>query len=98
MAGQDVDALKSKIKNIIIKVIISSVPTVTSLSKSNCKYRHTCHELFGFDIFLDHHLKPWLIEVEIFFKIYSPGFFKFKLSLIICNYVIMLLCTYDNYL
>ncbi|KAL5263499.1 hypothetical protein ACHWQZ_G008763 [Mnemiopsis leidyi] len=65
VAGQDVDAIKNKIKNIIIKTIIASVPTVTSLSKSHCKYRHTCHELFGFDIFLDQHLKPWLIEVNI---------------------------------
>lgn len=65
MAGQDVEAVKSKIKAIVIKTIIASVPTVTSLSKSHCKYRHTCHELFGFDIFLDHHLKPWLIEVNI---------------------------------
>lgn len=65
MAGQDVDSIKSKITNIVIKTIIASVPTVTSLSKSHCKYRHTCHELFGFDIFLDYHLKPWLIEVNI---------------------------------
>lgn len=65
VAGQDVDAIKAKIKSIVIKTVIASVPTVTSLSKSHCKYRHTCHELFGFDIFLDQHLKPWLIEVNI---------------------------------
>jgi hypothetical protein len=64
VAGQDVEGIKAKIKSIVIKTIIASVPTVTSLSKSHCKYRHTCHELFGFDIFLDQHLKPWLIEVS----------------------------------
>ncbi|XP_063694156.1 tubulin monoglutamylase TTLL4-like isoform X7 [Bolinopsis microptera] len=65
VAGQDVEGIKAKIKNIVVKTIIASVPTVTSLSKSHCKYRHTCHELFGFDIFLDQHLKPWIIEVNI---------------------------------
>lgn len=65
VAGIDVENIKAKIKDIVIKTIIASVPTVTSLSKSHCKYRHTCHELFGFDIFLDHHLKPWLIEVSL---------------------------------
>jgi len=65
VAGQDVEGIKAKIEGIVIKTIIASVPTVTSLSKSHCKYRHTCHELFGFDIFLDQHLKPWLIEVNI---------------------------------
>ena len=63
------EALKSKIKTIIVKTIIASVPTVTSLSKSHCKYRHTCHELFGFDIFLDQNLKPWLFEVRHYVNI-----------------------------
>jgi len=63
--GHDLTNVKAKIQQIIIKAIIASVPTVSSLSKSNCKHRHTCHELFGFDIFLDSHLKPWLIEVNI---------------------------------
>ena len=70
MAGQDIEAIKAKIKNIVIKTVIASVPTVTSLSKNHCKYRHTCHELFGFDIFLDQHLKPWLIEVSIVYSEY----------------------------
>ena len=69
--GHDLTNVKAKIQQIIIKAIIASVPTVSSLSKSNCKHRHTCHELFGFDIFLDSHLKPWLIEVG--YILYSRG-------------------------
>ena len=66
IGGIDVSTIKAKINAIIIKTIITSVSTVTSLTKANCQYRHTCHELFGFDIFLDHNLKPWLIEVSYF--------------------------------
>jgi tubulin polyglutamylase TTLL4 len=33
--------------------------------KSNVRRRYCIHELFGFDIFLDENLKPWIIEVNI---------------------------------
>ena len=32
-----------------------------SMAKKNARH---CFELFGYDFILDHHMKPWLIEVN----------------------------------
>ena len=38
---------------------------IASLVKANLKNSGSVYELFGFDIMLDHHLKPWLLEVNV---------------------------------
>ena len=38
---------------------------ISSLVKANLKNSGSVYELFGFDIMLDHHLKPWLLEVNV---------------------------------
>nr|KAF6268255.1 tubulin tyrosine ligase like 4 [Pipistrellus kuhlii] len=63
--GVNSDAIWEKIKDAVVKTIISSEPYVTSLLKIYVRRPYSCHELFGFDIMLDENLKPWVLEVNI---------------------------------
>ncbi|XP_054441629.1 tubulin monoglutamylase TTLL4 [Pteronotus mesoamericanus] len=63
--GVNSDAIWEKIKDVVVKTIISSEPYVTSLLKMYVRRPYSCHELFGFDIMLDENLKPWVLEVNI---------------------------------
>ncbi|XP_027947985.1 tubulin polyglutamylase TTLL4 isoform X1 [Eumetopias jubatus] len=63
--GVNIDAIWEKIKDVVVKTIISSEPYVTSLLKMYVRRPYSCHELFGFDIMLDENLKPWVLEVNI---------------------------------
>jgi tubulin polyglutamylase TTLL4 len=63
--GIDYDGVFEKIKDVIIKSIISIEPIiVNNLNRSN-KNRHICFEMYGFDIILDHELNPWLLEANV---------------------------------
>ncbi|XP_062952660.1 tubulin monoglutamylase TTLL4 isoform X1 [Cynocephalus volans] len=63
--GVNSDAIWEKIKDVVVKTIISSEPYVTNLLKMYVRRPYSCHELFGFDIMLDENLKPWVLEVNI---------------------------------
>lgn len=63
--GVNSDAIWEKIKDVVVKTIISSEPYVTNLLKLYVRRPYSCHELFGFDIMLDENLKPWVLEVNI---------------------------------
>ncbi|XP_019061237.1 tubulin polyglutamylase TTLL4 isoform X2 [Fukomys damarensis] len=63
--GINSDIIWEKIKDVVVKTIISSEPYVTSLLKMYVRRPYSCHELFGFDIMLDEKLKPWVLEVNI---------------------------------
>lgn len=71
--GVNSDAIWEKIKDAVVKTIISSEPYVTNLLKMYVRCPYSCHELFGFDIMLDENLKPWVLEVNISPSLHSSS-------------------------
>nr|XP_019596235.1 PREDICTED: tubulin polyglutamylase TTLL6 isoform X3 [Rhinolophus sinicus] len=70
--GYNVEQIWRDIEDVIIKTIISAHPIIKH-NYHTCFPSHTlnsaCFEILGFDILLDHKLKPWLLEVN-----HSPSF------------------------
>ncbi|XP_019494046.1 PREDICTED: tubulin polyglutamylase TTLL6 isoform X1 [Hipposideros armiger] len=70
--GYNVEQIWRDIEDVIVKTIISAHPIIKH-NYHTCFPNHTlnsaCFEILGFDILLDHKLKPWLLEVN-----HSPSF------------------------
>ncbi|CAM4704566.1 unnamed protein product [Lepidochelys olivacea] len=68
----DTDQMWRNIEDVVIKTLISAHPIIKH-NYHTCFPNHTvgsaCFEILGFDILLDHKLKPWLLEVN-----HSPSF------------------------
>ncbi|XP_035711389.1 tubulin polyglutamylase ttll6 [Folsomia candida] len=70
--GYDVETLEKEINDVIIKTILSAQPTLKHHYRT-CFPHHdicsACFEILGFDVLIDHKLKPFVIEVN-----HSPSF------------------------
>eukprot|EP01065_Artemidia_motanka_P004311 TRINITY_DN12059_c0_g1_i1.p1 TRINITY_DN12059_c0_g1~~TRINITY_DN12059_c0_g1_i1.p1 ORF type:complete len:1007 (+),score=239.48 TRINITY_DN12059_c0_g1_i1:55-3021(+) len=61
----DWDSCWARIKDCIIKTVLSCEAIVASKVAMFVKYRGSCYELYGFDVLLDSDLMPYILEVNI---------------------------------
>jgi tubulin polyglutamylase TTLL4 len=80
----DYDGVFQKIKDLIIKSIISIEPIIVNNMNRATKHRHLCFELYGYDVLIDQNLRPWLVEVNVLpsFSSSSPLDKTIKTSLV----------------
>lgn len=71
--GVDTKTLWINLQSLVIKTIISSESLITPLCEENMNNYYNCYELFGIDVLLDEHLKPWLLEVNISPSLHSAS-------------------------
>jgi len=84
--GINYQTVMYRIKDVIIKTLQSVEPHITSTCQRCTKYRNVCFELYGFDILLDHKLKPWLLEVNISPSLSSSSPLDKKIkTMVICD-------------
>ena len=74
----------AKIKDIIIKTLISVEPMMFVGAMRTQENIRKCFELYGFDILIDENYKPWLMEVNISpsLNLSSPLDYQIKINLI----------------
>ena len=84
--GIPYDEVFMSIKDVIIKALIAIEPQIVNHMNRGTKFRHVCFEVYGFDILLDHALKPWLLEVNVSPSLSSSSPFDKKVkTMLVCD-------------
>jgi hypothetical protein len=83
MGGNSISVI-SQIEDIIVKTMCSVQPTLYNIYRASDPEGNKCFEVLGFDVILDHKLKPWLLEVNHTpsFTADTPFDYKIKFDLI----------------
>lgn len=63
--GADFTHTFQRIKDIVLKTLISVEPTIMINISKNPTTRNNCFELYGFDVIIDSKLRPWVLEVNV---------------------------------
>lgn len=64
--GHNADEIKQRIDDLIIKTIITGYPTLSRIQQTVHPENYAndmCFEILGFDVMLDSHLNPVILEV-----------------------------------
>lgn len=73
--GCNTEKMWNDIEDVIIKTLVSAHP-ILKHNYHSCFPTHTtcsaCFEILGFDVLLDHRLRPWVLEV----KAHDANFFN----------------------
>ena len=84
-------SLSCQVDDLVVKTLIAAEPTIVESTRAHVpsagrgEPNRTCFQVFGFDVMLDAHAKPWLLEVNLdpALRTESPLDLKIKSSMLI---------------
>lgn len=80
LLGHDVELIKIKIEDVIIKSIIAVEDSQFRGYEANVPFKDNCFCLLGYDILIDENLDPWLLEVNLSSSLATESNQDFKIK------------------